>query len=122
MLTFDQLEKYYTDPLHLKNPKNILVEYLQCEILDSLFKQELSYKLSFMGGTAIRLCYDGDRFSEDLDFDNFGLDYKDFGDMLDAVIADMGNKGFLMEYKTAEANAFHCFIKFPKLLMESGLF
>ena len=53
----------------------MLVEYLQYELLDSLFKDAAAAELSFIGGTAIRILHDSPRFSEDLDFDNFGLSF-----------------------------------------------
>jgi predicted nucleotidyltransferase component of viral defense system len=50
----------------------ILREYLQCELLSILFSLRGSERLGFIGGTALRLLWELDRFSEDLDFDNFG--------------------------------------------------
>jgi predicted nucleotidyltransferase component of viral defense system len=47
----------------------MLVEYLQYELLDSLFKNAVAAELNFIGGTAIRILHDSPRFSEDLDFD-----------------------------------------------------
>lgn len=49
-------------------PLNIIREYIEIEIMDSLSKSKLSDKTIFYGGTAIRLAYKGPRFSEDLDF------------------------------------------------------
>ncbi|MEO8637374.1 MAG: nucleotidyl transferase AbiEii/AbiGii toxin family protein, partial [Candidatus Taylorbacteria bacterium] len=89
---------------------------LQCELLDSIFKQNQSEKLSFIGGTAIRIVYSSKRFSEDLDFDNFGLTFTAFKKLLDAVIKDMATKGFEIEFRFIEKLAFHCYIKFPDLL------
>lgn len=120
MLTYQELKSQYeTGPA--VSPKNILVEYLQHELLDSLYKQKGSEFLSFIGGTAIRVCYKGNRFSEDLDFDNFGLSYEAFQKMLGEVVKDMERKGFLTEFRFSEAGAFHCFIKFPKILSENGV-
>jgi predicted nucleotidyltransferase component of viral defense system len=124
MLTYEELKSTYktqggTTPN--VSAKNILVEYLQHEILDSLYKQKGSELLSFMGGTAIRICYKGNRFSEDLDFDNFGLSYEAFQDMLALVVKDMEHKGFLVEFRFSEQGAFHCFVKFPKILSENGV-
>jgi len=99
----------------------MLVEYLQHELLDSLYKQKGSELLSFMGGTAIRACYKGNRFSEDLDFDNFGLSYEAFQKMLGEVVKDMKNKGFTIEFRFSEQGAFHCFIKFPKILAKNNI-
>ena len=55
MLTIDQLSNYFPLPLRRKNPQGVLVEYLQHEILDSIFKEKASAALSFIGGTAIRI-------------------------------------------------------------------
>jgi len=44
-------------------------EILQLILLANLFGQKWSNKLFFQGGTALRWCYGGNRFSEDLDFE-----------------------------------------------------
>ncbi len=120
MLTFSQLKKYYSNTKNTSS-KSILVEYLQYEILDSIYKQKKSTQLSFIGGTAIRIVYDGNRFSEDLDFDNFGLSFGEFQELMDMVIGDMKLKGFAMEARLVEKGAYHCYIKFPHILQEANL-
>lgn len=45
----------------------ILREGAEMTFLDSLSKDQLSSKLIFYGGTALRLAYDSPRFSEDID-------------------------------------------------------
>jgi predicted nucleotidyltransferase component of viral defense system len=120
MLTFDQLKKYYSDAT-IYSPKSMLVEYLQYEILDSIYKQKSSAQLSFIGGTAIRIVYGGGRFSEDLDFDNFGLSFDEFQSLMDDVVRDMQLKGFAMESRLVEKGAYHCYIKFPHILRASGI-
>jgi predicted nucleotidyltransferase component of viral defense system len=121
MLTLLDLKKYYPENIYQNNLKGVLVEYVQCELLDSIFKFEQSSKLSFMGGTAIRIVYGSSRFSEDLDFDNFGLSFKEFEDLLNLVMKDMQLKGFEIEFRFVEKGAFHCYVKFPKILSQSGL-
>jgi predicted nucleotidyltransferase component of viral defense system len=121
MLSFDQIKKIYPENILIRNPKAVLVEYVQHEILDSIYKQSGSENLSFMGGTAIRVIYNGKRFSEDLDFDNFGLSFLQFKQLLEKVVVDMSAKGFDLEFKFIEKGAYHCYIKFPKLLQESNL-
>lgn len=49
--------------------KHIVKEYLQLMILDYLSQTPYISKLSFIGGTNLRLIKGIDRFSEDLDFD-----------------------------------------------------
>lgn len=46
----------------------ILKEVLHHDILFALQSSELSRRLVFQGGTALRLCYGNNRYSEDLDF------------------------------------------------------
>lgn len=49
--------------------ETIIKEILHYEILDSLFSiNDIQKSLVFQGGTALRLCYNNDRYSEDLDF------------------------------------------------------
>ena len=47
----------------------MLKEYLQLQILDHLATTSYISKVSFIGGTNLRLIQGIDRFSEDLDFD-----------------------------------------------------
>ncbi|MDP2837830.1 MAG: nucleotidyl transferase AbiEii/AbiGii toxin family protein [Candidatus Moranbacteria bacterium] len=120
MLTFEQIQEYFPRGVAI-HPKNMLVEYVQCELLDSIFKCKESAALSFIGGTAIRIMYGGNRFSEDLDFDNFGLSFEDFSHLLDQTVSDMRVKGFVIEFRLVEKTAYHCYIKFPEILKSSGL-
>jgi predicted nucleotidyltransferase component of viral defense system len=121
MLTIDQLAAYFPSNLFQQNPQAALVEYLQHELLDSIFKEKASAALSFIGGTAIRLLYQNTRFSEDLDFDNFGLSFAEFEKLLESACKDMMNKGFLVEYRFVEHGAYHCYIKFPDILFRAGI-
>ncbi len=121
MLKLEQIKKYYPVSLANKFPRNILVEYLQYELLDSIFRQKKSERLSFMGGTSIRIVYNGNRFSEDLDFDNFGLTFHDFKKIVEQAIIDIEEKGFSVEKRFVGKEAFHCYIKFPKILEREGL-
>jgi len=121
MLTLEQIKKHTGENIFQRSPKAALIEYLQYEILDSLFKQKNSEKLSFIGGTAIRIVYQSQRFSEDLDFDNFGLSFVEFKKLLDQTAKDMSAKGFELEFRFVEKMAFHCYIKFPNILFLNKL-
>ena len=46
----------------------IIKEILHYDILQSLSRSDVNRNIIFQGGTAIRLCYGGNRYSEDLDF------------------------------------------------------
>jgi predicted nucleotidyltransferase component of viral defense system len=121
MLTLEQISDYFPAPLRAHNPQGVLVEYLQHELLDSLFKNQAAAALSFIGGTAIRILHQSYRFSEDLDFDNFGLSFGEFETMLKTACRDMEYKGFLVEYRVVERGAYHCYIRFPDILFKSGI-
>ena len=121
MLTVEQISGHFPPPLRQRNPRGMLVEYLQYELLDSLFKNPAAAALSFIGGTAIRILHDNHRFSEDLDFDNFGLSFAQFEDLLKTACRDMEYKGFLIEYRIVEKGAYHCYIRFPEILHQLGL-
>jgi len=122
MLSFDKICEYFPKRLIQANSKGIFVEYLQYEFLDSLFKLPGSEKLSFIGGTAIRIIYESQRFSEDLDFDNFGLSASAFSSLADKACAEMRLKGFSLERShVTRGPHYHCYIKFPGLLQSLGL-
>ena len=121
MLTLEQLYGHFPLPLRQRNPRGMLVEYLQYELLDSLFKISAAAALGFIGGTAIRILHNSHRFSEDLDFDNFGLSFAQFEELLKTACRDMEYKGFLIEYRTVEKGAYHCYIRFPEILHQLGL-
>lgn len=121
MLTLEQISGYFPQPLQQRNLRGMLVEYLHYELLDSLFKNNEAASLSFIGGTAVRILYDSLRFSEDLDFDNFGLSFAQFEELLKRTCRDMEYKGFLIEYRIVEKGAYHCYVRFPKILHQTGL-
>ncbi|SFC37877.1 hypothetical protein SAMN05660443_2423 [Marinospirillum celere] len=50
-------------------------EILHHDIMDVLIKQGIMQRLTFIGGTSLRMCYNSSRLSEDLDF-NGGHDFK----------------------------------------------
>ena len=120
MLTLEQIKKYTID-IKPGLEKFALVEYLQCEVLDSLFRQKNSENISFIGGTAIRIVYGGSRFSEDLDFDNFGLSFTDFDKLISSTGKHLKDKGFEIETRLVQKGAYHCYLKFPKILYDLKL-
>ena len=77
------LKKYAKEKNIPLNIRNLLTEYLQTQILFAMSLGKFNENLSFLGGTGLRLVYNLDRFSEDLDFDlvkkrgfNFDWDLK----------------------------------------------
>ncbi len=121
MLTIDQIAAYFPEDVFRRNPEGALVEYLQYELLDSLFKNRAAARLCFIGGTAVRILHQSVRFSEDLDFDSFGLTFTEFEALLATACRDMEYKGFMVEYRMVERGAFHCYLRFPEILYQTGI-
>ncbi len=120
MLDLKQIENYYPKNLRAFK-KNILREYLQYKILEIIFDSELADKLSFLGGTALKIIYGNSRFSEDLDFDNFGLSQKEFLILTKKIKRELEKQGYQVEIKNIFKGAYRCYIKLPKILFLSEL-
>ncbi|RPI19638.1 MAG: nucleotidyl transferase AbiEii/AbiGii toxin family protein [Ignavibacteriae bacterium] len=120
MLSISEIEKYY--PENQKPFKrNLLREFLQYKILFFLFDSKNASKLSFIGGSALKILYGNNRFSEDLDFDNFQLTESQFAKLSEVVKNGLEAEGYSVEINIVYKKAFRCNIKFPKLLFNEGL-
>ena len=120
MLDITQIESFY--PEHLKAFKrNLLREYLQYKILEAIFSSELSERLSFMGGTAAHIVHSNNRFSEDLDFDNRGLDKEDFKEMAGTVAKKLRLEGYEIEVTNSFKGAYRSFVNVLNVLYENRL-
>lgn len=85
----------------------IVKEILHYEILYALLQSNAIPRLTFQGGTALRLCYQGTRYSEDLDFAG-GKDFDpgamvSFGDFLKREIGEA--YGLEVDIKEPKATA-----------------
>lgn len=120
MLTLQQIEQQYPESLR-PFKRHILREYLQYKILEIIFTSELASKLSFLGGTALRVIYSNTRFSEDLDFDNFGLRGGEFDLLAEKVRAGLEAQGLQVEVDTVAKGAYRCNIRLPGILFANEL-
>jgi len=120
MLSIEEIKKHYPLALH-KYKSFILREYLQYKILEIIFESKYANKLCFLGGTCLRIVHNNQRFSEDLDFDNFNLLEKDFSDIAVIIKKELTKQAYIVEIKNVYAGAFHCYIKFPNLLFNEKL-
>lgn len=120
MLDLQQIKEQYPDQLQ-GYERAILREYLQVKILQAIFESKQASKLSFLGGTALRIVYGNSRFSEDIDLDNFGLSWQALGDMIQKVKRFLELEGFQVEISQVAREAFHCYLRFPELLYRQGL-
>ena len=120
MLPLSEIQTYYPVRLHHRG-EFLLKEYLQYKILELLFESDYALQFSFLGGTCLRIVHNNNRFSEDLDFDNFDLTGKDFEEVSVLLKKGLEQQGFQVEMRNVLAGAYHCYIRFPGLLFESGL-
>lgn len=120
MLNLAEIEKYYPENVRAFK-RSLLREYLQYKILQIIFNSKYAGKLSFLGGTALRIVYNNSRFSEDLDFDNFDLEEKEFDEISLEVEKKMELEGYEVEIRNVFKGAYRCYVRIPRLLFDSGL-
>lgn len=126
MIEIEQIRRYF--PLQLRGnaafDKHLLKEYVQLMILDYLSTTPYVRKITFIGGTNLRLVKGIDRFSEDLDFDCKDLSKDEFLDMTNGVIQFLQRSGLIAVAKGTDnpkLTAFRCSIHFPEWLFQLGL-
>ena len=120
MLDIEQITSFYPENLQ-PYKKNLLREYLQFKILEAIYDSEWGGKLVFMGGTAIHLVHGNTRFSEDLDFDNVGLNKHNFTSMVNAILTFLKRSGYKAESRNVFGQAFRSYMKFSDVLFQAGL-
>lgn len=126
MISFEEIKSFFSEGLR-KNPSHfeyMLKEYFHYLMLDIIFSGEHASKLSFIGGTNLRILHHIQRFSEDLDFDCFNLTRKEFMSLTDKVIDRLRQKGINVEADDREKDktltAYRRNIVFPGLLFDLG--
>ena len=120
MLDLKTIEIYYHEQLRVYK-RNILREYLQYKILEILFNSKSSNKLSFLGGTSLRIVHNINRFSEDLDFDNLAIEKDEFIRLSNEIKRKLELEGYTVEIRTVFKGAFRTYFRFLNLLFEEGL-
>lgn len=120
MLSLNEIASFYPKDLH-RFPRFMLQEYLQHKILEIIFTSKYATNFCFLGGTCLRIVHGNRRFSEDLDFDNITLQEKEFSEVADEIQKKLELEGYDVELKMVMKGAWHCHIKFPRILFEEGL-
>lgn len=120
MLSLKNIEQYYPDN---QKPfkRNILREYLQYKILEIIFNSKYAHDVIFLGGTALRIIYNNNRFSEDLDFDNFKLTEEQFADLASEVKKGLELQGYEVEIKNVFKGAYRSYIRMPNVLFDNDM-
>lgn len=126
MIALDQIKTFYPAALggSAVFQKHILKEYVQLLVLDYLSATPLGRKITFIGGTNLRLVKGIDRFSEDLDFDCKHLTEEEFIGMADDVLVFLQRNGFKVDVRNkarGRLTAFRRSMYFPELLFDLGL-
>ena len=67
-INLSELADNYSQDLGVNLKSVIIKEMLHLDILKALSDCEISKQIAFQGGTALRLCYQGARYCEDLNF------------------------------------------------------
>jgi len=126
MIQLAQIKNYF--PVGLRDnaafQKHMLKEYLQLLILDFLSTTPYIQKITFIGGTNLRLVKGIDRFSDDLDFYCKFLSEEEFIAMTDDVLQFLHRSGLRVEVRDKENDRLKAFrrnIHFPELLFDLGL-
>ncbi len=120
MLEIEQIASFYPENLRPFR-RNLLREYLQFKILETIYDSGFGRNLVFMGGSAIHIVHGNTRFSEDLDFDNRGLEESAFDSLIAAIKTSLTRMGYRLEYRNVCRNAFRSYLKFSDLLFESKI-
>ncbi len=120
MLDIKQIESFFPENLR-PYKRNLLWEYLQYKILEIVFDSEFGAKLSFMGGTALHIVHSNTRFSEDLDFDNLGLDRRDFEQLTERVKKKLELEGYTVDIRNVMKGAYRSYLRIPDILFLNGL-
>ncbi len=119
-MQLSEIKSFYPEHLHPRG-SFLLREYLQCKILEILFQSDYANKFAFLGGTCLRLMHDTQRFSEDLDFDNFSVSKDEFTRVADVIKQGLELQGYNVEIRNVMRGAFHCYIRFPGILYAHNL-
>jgi predicted nucleotidyltransferase component of viral defense system len=126
MISFDEIKSFFADSIRRNTSyfEYMLKEYFHYQMLDIIFSGKHAFKLSFIGGTSLRILHHIQRFSEDLDFDCFHLSREEFTQLTDRVIARIRVEGIKVEAEDKEKDlqltAFRRNIIFPGLLFDLG--
>ena len=117
----DFFKKYAQEKNIPWQERNILMEYLQTQILKTLSLSKFNDVISFLGGTCLRFAHDIDRFSEDLDFDLIKKSGFEIENLAEDIIKKLDLQGFAVDIKVKTTeNIYIIYFKFKNVLQEFG--
>ncbi len=102
--------------------RNVVREYLQARILQSLQDEGAFLNMAFLGGTSFRFLFFLPRYSEDLDFSILPSKNIMFEKLLNNVKKDLEAENYIINIKSNSLKpVIYAFIKFPYLLFDLGI-
>ena len=127
MLDFVDIQKEFEGKLQgITSYRSMIKEYLQCKVLEIIYRSPYQSRLVFIGGTRLRLLNGFRRFSEDLDFDIIG----DYGDtdhqnLLEFLSESLNRQNIRTEpdidKKTGDSPPFTHYLNFPGIMERMGI-
>ena len=96
----------------------MLREYLQYKTLQFIFRAKKSTELVFMGGTALRVFYGSNRFSEDLDFDSKNLSSDDLQEVALTVVNEFKLEAVECNITFGRGRSFSAKLRFTDVLQK----
>ena len=127
MLNFNEIRKEFDNSLTgITAYRAMVKEYLQSKILEFIYRGPFKDRLTFLGGTKLRLLNNFRRFSDDLDFDLSGVyDNNDHLDLCKYLVKEFDKQNISAEIdqekKIREIDVQTRYINFPKILEMTGL-
>jgi predicted nucleotidyltransferase component of viral defense system len=127
MLEFGEIQKEFDGNLKgITSYRSMIKEYLQCKVLEIIYRSPFQSRLVFIGGTRLRLIDGFRRFSEDLDFDITG-DYRDndHRKLLEFLSESLKRQNILAEpdsdKKKGASPPFTRYLNFPGIMERMGI-
>ncbi len=127
MLDFGEIQKEFDGKLKgITSVRSMIKEYLQCKVLEIIYRSPYQSRLVFIGGTRLRLINGFRRFSEDLDFDIIG-EYvdSDHRNLLEYLSESLNRQNILAEpdsdKKTRDNPPFTRYLNFPGIMERMGI-
>jgi len=117
---FDQILDFAKQSqVPVERKRGVIREYLQTKFISTLYSLPNSQKMSFVGGTSLRLLRNLNRFSEDSDFDNLGLSNTEIKALITEVVRRFQAEGLTVELAAhLKEEKTYVDLKFPSILEE----
>jgi predicted nucleotidyltransferase component of viral defense system len=127
MLDFGEIQKEFDGKLKgITSYRSMIKEYLQCKVLEIIYRSPYQSRLVFIGGTRLRLINGFRRFSDDLDFDLRGeYGERDHRNLMEFLSESLNRHNIPAEpdrdKKTGAPPSFSRYLNFPGIMERMGI-